>query len=611
MANTCFFGISSHGVFDGNNFTVPPNTRIILMGHSRLMRKLDSDIPFYRILTNDNVQYWNRNPFSSLPFNINVIDGNVLNRNICPDMFLTPDIPAKPTSTIQLFRSGIFDHNITFRYNDRNYNSTDIYNQFSDTRSYFTQFRNALVYIQPSLDHNHNMMNGFVDHIPTNGTTLSTIINNIPCTSGATHRTFFVFACTSSVTNTDTYGIPSKQYFGTISNETFLSKIAIIYRNNKLIAKKICDYNTQILPQIYLDFHGKWGNYYQLVKCTHHEHNNKFIMQPPPSAPPPSTSPSYAPPPSASPLPPPHPLYSPPAPPPRPLPPPPSYAALPAPYPGVLHVVPPGVPPGAPSRPCCSNNCGRYKTRGGKGGWCCAKCPGPSGDQTKHDASCDPTPCTPNKTQYGAITNCNNFYDPNNTICFYNSGEPYYEFTNFWAAPLSINGLHYPTSEHYFQAMKFYGTDPTRFHEVRKLASPKDAFNYVRNPLNVLYIRPDWENVKYRVMNFVVYQKFIQHKDLQDLLLSTGDKIIVEHTTYDTVWADGGRPNYGNNWLGVILMNTRNRIRTHGPSPDEVQQYISPPPPPPQSGGTNSNYNDLYKQKYLKYKQKYTELKNK
>ena len=43
-------------------------------------------------------------------------------------------------------------------------------------------------------------------------------------------------------------------------------------------------------------------------------------------------------------------------------------------------------------------------------------------------------------------------------ICFYNSNEKYYEFTNFYERPILIENKNWNTSEHYFQAQKFVGT---------------------------------------------------------------------------------------------------------------------------------------------------------
>jgi predicted NAD-dependent protein-ADP-ribosyltransferase YbiA (DUF1768 family) len=42
-------------------------------------------------------------------------------------------------------------------------------------------------------------------------------------------------------------------------------------------------------------------------------------------------------------------------------------------------------------------------------------------------------------------------------IVFYAKGEPFGEFSNFSGHGIEIDGLWYPTVEHYFQAMKFPG----------------------------------------------------------------------------------------------------------------------------------------------------------
>ena|GEM_PF-3265835 len=44
-------------------------------------------------------------------------------------------------------------------------------------------------------------------------------------------------------------------------------------------------------------------------------------------------------------------------------------------------------------------------------------------------------------------------------IIFYKTGDPYGAFSNFAAYPITINGKIWPTTEHYFQAQKFPGTD--------------------------------------------------------------------------------------------------------------------------------------------------------
>jgi N-glycosidase YbiA len=60
-------------------------------------------------------------------------------------------------------------------------------------------------------------------------------------------------------------------------------------------------------------------------------------------------------------------------------------------------------------------------------------------------------------------------------------------------------------------------------------------------------------------MRKAVLAKFTQHPQLQQLLLSTGDTMIVEHTGNDDYWGDGG-DGRGKNMLGRILMDIRTQL---------------------------------------------------
>ena len=75
-----------------------------------------------------------------------------------------------------------------------------------------------------------------------------------------------------------------------------------------------------------------------------------------------------------------------------------------------------------------------------------------------------------------------------------------------------------------------------------------------KNPL-----RRDWESVKVAIMRQAVLAKFTQHENLRSLLLSTGDAKLIEHTTNDSYWADGGDGS-GKNMLGQILMEVRKQL---------------------------------------------------
>ncbi len=142
-------------------------------------------------------------------------------------------------------------------------------------------------------------------------------------------------------------------------------------------------------------------------------------------------------------------------------------------------------------------------------------------------------------------------------INFYLVHEMFGEFSNFAAFPIELDGKIWPTSEHYFQAQKFVGTE----HEeaVRLEVSPMQAARMGRDRNRPL--RPDWDTVKDDVMRSAVHAKFAQHPELQALLLSTGDAMLVEHTKNDAYWGDGG-DGTGQNMLGKILVEIRERLAT-------------------------------------------------
>jgi ribA/ribD-fused uncharacterized protein len=66
--------------------------------------------------------------------------------------------------------------------------------------------------------------------------------------------------------------------------------------------------------------------------------------------------------------------------------------------------------------------------------------------------------------------------------------------------------------------------------------------------------------VKDNIMRESLRAKFDQHPALKSLLLGTGDAELVDHTTNDRYWADGGDGN-GRNRLGQLLMELRAQLR--------------------------------------------------
>jgi ribA/ribD-fused uncharacterized protein len=150
------------------------------------------------------------------------------------------------------------------------------------------------------------------------------------------------------------------------------------------------------------------------------------------------------------------------------------------------------------------------------------------------------------------------------SVRFYRTGDPYGEFSNFAAFPFVLDGKTWPTSEHYFQARKFAGTPSEE--EIRLEKSPAIAARMGRSRQRPL--RADWERVKEAVMLEALRAKFGQHAALRELLLSTGDREIVEHSANDSYWADGGDGS-GRNRLGALLMEVRGELRNAAPGISE------------------------------------------
>lgn len=141
-------------------------------------------------------------------------------------------------------------------------------------------------------------------------------------------------------------------------------------------------------------------------------------------------------------------------------------------------------------------------------------------------------------------------------IKFYRTGDEYGEFSNFSKHRVFLNERLWPTTEHYFQAQKFAGTEHDE--AVRMAPTAKGAAEMGRDRKRPL--RPDWETVKDDVMREAVRAKFTQHEELRDVLLGTGDAELIEHTANDNYWADGGDGS-GLNMLGKILMEIREELR--------------------------------------------------
>eukprot|EP00761_Pharyngomonas_kirbyi_P011734 gb/GECH01011760.1/.p1 GENE.gb/GECH01011760.1/~~gb/GECH01011760.1/.p1 ORF type:complete len:149 (+),score=36.92 gb/GECH01011760.1/:1-447(+) len=141
-------------------------------------------------------------------------------------------------------------------------------------------------------------------------------------------------------------------------------------------------------------------------------------------------------------------------------------------------------------------------------------------------------------------------------INFYRERDEYGCFSNFADYPIELDDKEWPTTEHYFQAMKF--TDPQEVELVRKAPSPREAKRLGSRRLSCF--RSDWEEVKEDIMYKCCLAKFQQHVSIRKILKSTGDAKLVEHTRNDKYWGDGGDGS-GRNRLGITLMKVRDELK--------------------------------------------------
>jgi len=142
-------------------------------------------------------------------------------------------------------------------------------------------------------------------------------------------------------------------------------------------------------------------------------------------------------------------------------------------------------------------------------------------------------------------------------INFYSTKDQYGGFSNFSRHPFELDGKQWLTTEHYFQAQKFPGNEAYQ-EKIRLEKSPMVAARRGRSRAQP--IRPDWEQVKDELMKAALLAKVRQNKDIREILLSTGDAQLVEHTKNDRYWGDGGDGS-GKNKLGLLLMEIREKLR--------------------------------------------------
>lgn len=141
--------------------------------------------------------------------------------------------------------------------------------------------------------------------------------------------------------------------------------------------------------------------------------------------------------------------------------------------------------------------------------------------------------------------------DDKNIKGFFND---YRFLSNFHICPILYDGRIYGSTEAAYMSGK--SNDPEDKIMFQQIVEPKEAKIKGR----LVTLRPDWEEVKDKVMYDVNVFKYTFHPDLKARLLGTGDKYLEESNWWkDDYW--GTVDGKGENKLGRVLMLIRDQIR--------------------------------------------------
>ena len=136
--------------------------------------------------------------------------------------------------------------------------------------------------------------------------------------------------------------------------------------------------------------------------------------------------------------------------------------------------------------------------------------------------------------------------------------------------PFEYKGITYYTAEHYMMAGKaslFQDTEIlAKIIESKHPDEAKKLGRMVRN-----FDQNIWEQNCQKIVANGNFLKFSQHKELEQFLLNTNERIIVEASPRDRIWGIGmskshehaNNPNFwrGKNLLGFCLMEVRDLLK--------------------------------------------------
>lgn len=134
----------------------------------------------------------------------------------------------------------------------------------------------------------------------------------------------------------------------------------------------------------------------------------------------------------------------------------------------------------------------------------------------------------------------------------------FYPLSNFSSFQFEWRGKLWPTSEHAYQAARYYDVMPAYVHKIQRMRSAHEAYDFMLN--NRTAERPNWFNEKRAIMTDILRHKLQQHAYVQKKLLETGNATIIEDSPLDPYWGWGPNKKGANN-LGTIWMELREELQ--------------------------------------------------
>ena len=157
----------------------------------------------------------------------------------------------------------------------------------------------------------------------------------------------------------------------------------------------------------------------------------------------------------------------------------------------------------------------------------------------------------------------------NDIVFFFTRASP---LSNFFPAPVMIDGIKYHCTEQYYQSSKAevlgdHGTAMKIMITDDPLQCKKLGDRATRTQQSL----QKWDSEKVKVMQKANIHKFEQNEHLRAVLLSTGDRTLAEASPKDTFWgiampmSDRNKVDKklwtGQNKLGEVLMSVRSRLQ--------------------------------------------------